>query len=439
MGFDVRWRFPCDPKVAIDTAAWFLKLTQLGAKLPLFQLVKLPANPFAFTLIALQTGLFDKLPLIGAPLVSSFLWSEFYMQLEHKFKHFRDCALAVLIEDEGSGRAALVASAAQITAESVNRIVRLTGGLFFVALSRERSEALFLDPMPRPRYSPLDSNPPHVLAQSVSVEARSGVTTGISAADRAVTIAALAARDPNPRAIVKPGHIFPVTARDGGLLVRNALPEGALDLVRLVYGVDAAVFVDLLCADGELADARSALKFAEQHNLACFSLSELTRHRLQSEQLVSLVAEARLPTTLAGELRSMMYRAAILGSEHLALTKGEWEQDETVLVRVQAESTLHDVFGNTANSSRQLLHAALRAIAQRGKGVLVYLRQPSEISPGHARMRGYGLGAQIVRALGVKKIDLLTNTAQPLVGINTFGLEVVKQTRMDSYLQELRQ
>ena len=363
----------------------------------------------------------------------------FQFELDQRIKHLKDRSLAVLIEDEGVGRAALVAPAANITPELVNSIIRLSGGLFFVALSRERSEALFLDPMPRPRYSPLDRGLPHVLAQSISVEARSGVTTGISAADRAVTIAALAASTPNPRAIVKPGHIFPVTTRDGGLLVRNGLPEGALDLVKLTYGADAAVFVDLLAANGELANTEAALELAEAQKLPCFSLSELTRYRLQNEQLVSLVAQARLPTLYAGEMRSLMFHAPILGSEHLALTKGEWSSDETVLVRVQAESTLQDVFGHAGKSSRLLLHAALRAIGQRGKGVLVYLRQSSQVASGQARMRGYGLGAQIVRALGVKKIDLLTNSAQPLAGITTFGLEVVKQSRLDSYLGELGQ
>ena len=360
------------------------------------------------------------------------------MNLHQRFEQFRHQSLAVLVDDEGVGRAALVAPGSNISANLVNRIIRLSGGLFFVALSRERSEALFLEPMPRPRYSPLDLGPTHALAQSISVEARSGVTTGISAADRAVTIAALAASEPNPRAIVKPGHIFPVTARNGGLLVRNGFPEGALDLLRLSSGSDAAVFVDLLRKDGEIANAREAIELARREQLQCFSLSELTRHRLQTEQLVSLLAEARLPTTFAGEMRSLMFHAAILGSEHLALTKGEWSQDETVLVRVQVESTLHDVFGQAGSSSRLMLHAALRAIGQRGKGVLIYLRQPNETNAGHARMRGYGLGAQIVRALGVKKIDLLTNTSQPLAGITTFGLEVVKQTRLDSFLEEVR-
>lgn len=363
-----------------------------------------------------------------------------HMDLAPKIEKFRSQSLAIVIDDEGSGRAALVAPATDISSQLVNRIIKLSGGLFFVALSHERSEALFLDPMPRPRYSPLDIGPPNVLAQSVSVEARTGVTTGISASDRAVTIRALGAREPNPRDIVKPGHIFPVTARNGGLLVRNGIPEGALDLVRLTFSataaIDAAVFVDLLRPDGELATCLEAQKVAQAEDISCFSLSELTRHRLHFEQLVTLVAEARLPTALAGEMRSMMFHAAVLGSEHLALTKGEWNDDQAVLVRVQVESTLHDVFGRSDYSSRLNIQAAMRAIGKRGKGVIIYLRQPTEVSIGQARMRGYGLGAQILRSLGVKKIDLLTNTSQTLAGITTFGLEVVKQTRLDEFFIE---
>jgi 3,4-dihydroxy 2-butanone 4-phosphate synthase/GTP cyclohydrolase II len=322
-------------------------------------------------------------------------------------------------------------------------VLQLSGGLTFVALSPERASALLLHNMTRPNVGEKLPSPSVLMSQYTSVEAREGITTGISAADRATTIAILGAEQPQPRALVKPGHIFPVETRDGGVLVKLAIPEGAVDLARLAGFTDAALFVDLLNEQGELMSAEQARAFGETHDIAVTSLTELITHRLEREPLITRVAEARLPTTLAGEVRAIVYRSRIHDVEHIALVKGEVQGEDPVLVRVQAESTVTDVFGGNAPSSRLHLQNALRAIGYRSRGVFLYLRRPfiddkstnvqsldvSDITLGSApaMMREYGVGAQILRDLGVSKIELLTATPRALVGLSSFGIQVLSQ------------
>ncbi len=352
--------------------------------------------------------------------------------------------LAILIDDAGSNsRAALVAPALNSQSDEINRVLQLSGGLTFVALSPERASALLLHSMTRPNMGEKLSCASVLLPQYTSVEAREGITTGISAADRATTIAILGAEHPQPRALVKPGHIFPVETREGGVLVKLAIPEGAVDLARLAGFTDAALFVDLLDEHGELMGAEQARAFGDIHGIAVTSLTELITHRLEREPLITRVAEARLPTTLAGEVKGIVYRSRIHDVEHIALVKGSVEGDEPVLVRVQAESTVTDVFGGNAPSSRFHLQNALRTIGARNRGVFLYLRRPfiddkshnvqsldaSDITPGSApaMMREYGVGAQILRDLGVTKIELLTATPRALAGLSSFGIHVVSQ------------
>jgi len=279
--------------------------------------------------------------------------------------------------------------------------------------------------------------------QYTSVEAREGISTGISAADRATTIAILGAPTPQPRALVKPGHIFPIETRDGGVLVRLAIPEGAIDLVRLAGFTDAALFIDLLDESGDLLDASAARSFGTKHSIPVTSLTELITYRLECEPLVSRVAEARLPTTLAGEMRAVVYRSRIHDVEHVALVKGAVDKGTPVLVRVQAENTVPDVFGGTGTNSRQHLQNSLRAIEARGSGILLYLRRPFVddkgqnvqslrdpkylSAPNATMMREYGVGAQILRDLGVKQIELLTATPRSLAGLPSFGIHITAQ------------
>lgn len=356
---------------------------------------------------------------------------------------FAQHRLTILIDDAGSSRAALVAPAFDMRSSEVNRLLHLSGGLTFVALSPERASAFLLHSMVRPNHGEKQLSTAQHMPLYTSVEARQGVSTGISAEDRAVSISILGAEQPQPRALVKPGHIFPVETRDGGVLVKLAIPEGALDLARLAGFTDAALFMDLLDQHGELMGAENARAFGAAHAIPVTSLTELIAYRLERESLVSRVAEARLPTTLAGDVRAIVYRSRLHDVEHIALVKGDVAGEDPVLVRVQAESTITDVFGGSAPSSRLHLQNALRAIGDRTRGVLLYLRRPffddkstnvqsldtPDLADGTtpAVMREYGVGAQILRDLGIRRIELLTSTPRSLAGLPSFGIHIVSQ------------
>ena len=361
---------------------------------------------------------------------------------------FKRTKLSVVVDDLSSSRAALVAPAQDITAEHVNRILAISGGLTFVALSPERAAAFLLSTMTRPSSFTPQTLPVSHMAQYVSVEAREGITTGISAADRAKTLQILGSEIAQPRALVKPGHIFPVETRSGGVLVKTAIPEGALDVVRMSEATDAALFVDLLDENGELMTERQAEDCACKEHLPIVTLSELIRYRLQQESLVQRVAEAALPTTLAGEIRAVVYRSHIGDVEHVALVKGDVKGDTPVLVRVQAEHTVPDVFGGSSPATRSHLQNSLREIGERERGILLYLRRPFTDTKGSAvqhlkdppsshsvrRMREYGVGAQILRDLGVTHVELLTSSTNLLEGLPSFGITVVAQRAIPQHL-----
>lgn len=361
---------------------------------------------------------------------------------------FKRTQLGILVDDLSSSRAALVAPVEDISPTQVNRIIRLSGGLTFVALSQERAAAFMLATMARPSTSGQHSVVKPLTSQYVSVEAREGITTGISATDRAKTLSILGARIAQPRALVKPGHIFPVETRDGGVLVRTAIPEGALDIVKMSDATDAALFMDLLSTDGTLMNERQARACAERENLPVTTLSDLIRHRLQQEPLVARVAQATLPTTLAGEVTSIVYRSSMSDIEHVALVKGDVKGDTPVLVRVQSEHTVSDVFGGRSPASRAHLQNSLTEIGKRGRGVLLYLRRPfvasngnsvqqlldPHTSPSARRMREYGVGAQILRDLGVTRVELLMSTTHLLEGLHSFGITVVAQNPIPELL-----
>lgn len=359
-----------------------------------------------------------------------------------RLAQFATSKLAVLLDDAGSGRAVIIAPTEGISAELVNEIITLSGGLTFVALSPERASAFLLSSMTR-GHPGANTVSQHSIPLYTSVEARSGVTTGISAADRATTLRILGEATPQPRALVRPGHIFPVETKAGGVLVRPAIPEAALDLVSMSGFTDAVLFMDLLDQSGDLLNVADTRALAERRKLTLFSISELIQYRLAREPLISRVAEATIPTKQAGELRAVVYRSVLHEMEHIAYVKGTVSPDEPVLVRVQSENTLADVFGGTTPPSRKHLHNSLRAIGERGCGIVLYLRKPliaegdstpnEHSSPSTAQMREYGIGAQILRDLGAGQIELMSSTNRALMGLSSFGISVTRQIAIPDY------
>lgn len=355
----------------------------------------------------------------------------------------------MLRDDLGeSHHSILVAPAQDISTNVVNSFLSLTGALLFVAVGPERVERLNLQPMQRPQPRPPSQVQPSVtIEMCLSVEARHNVTTGISVADRTATIRALGAVEPTPQLLVNPGHVIPVRTKPGGVLTKNALPEGACDLVRLAGFVDAALYIDLLNTEGEHLNSRGQISFAQEHDLEVVRLSEVVQHRLEQERIVERITEAKLPTRAAGEMRVILYRSPIHEGDHIALVKGEIDPESPTLTRVQPEFTLTDVFGGGPSQSRKLLHSAMRAIDERGSGVVLYLKRPdttrtaehpeiwnqSTHAKPSAMLREYGLGAQILADLGVQKIEMLTTSNRKMVGLKAYGVEVVAQRTLEAH------
>ncbi len=355
---------------------------------------------------------------------------------------FATTRLCVLRDDIGDNRSVLVAPAQDSSADEINRIISTTGGLTFVAITPERAASFMLSPMGDAVSNKTHPLQPGVLAQYTSVEAREGVSTGISAADRATTIRILGGEHPHPRSLVKPGHIFPVGTKQGGCLVKAEIPEAALDVVTLAGFSDAALFVDFLDNFGEFLAAAEAARWASEHQLPSVTISDLIQHRLILEPLVVRLSEAMLPTREAGTVKAIAYRSTIHDVEHVALVKGDITTGRPVVVRVQVENTVSDVFGGASPATRPQITGSLRALEQHASGVLLYLRRSSLLesplfsdslygSPTTSRetagMREYGVGAQILRDLGITQIELLSSTHKNLVGLDSFGISVVAQ------------
>ncbi len=353
-------------------------------------------------------------------------------------KNFKERKILILSDDCGENPRAVLVSFAQDIKESVlNEMISIAHGLVYVVVGPQRVADFGLTKMKSARrISP--NNESDLNGHCISVEAREGVSTGISIADRACTIRILGEEVPDKRKLVSPGHIFPVEARKGGVLVRNSLIEGALDVVSSLGVSDAAVMIDLLSQEGEFLNSSDQLTLSKKLELPLIKLSDIIRYKLEKERIVSRVAQTVIPSSIAGELKAYIFESELHGGEHLALVKGEIDSNKPVLIRVQTENTFADVFGGLKPSSRDVIASCLEAIQKEGSGVLLYLRKievghltkeisgvGNELNLSPDRMKEYGIGAQILLDLGVKKINLLTNSKRKLVGLNTFGIEIV--------------
>ena len=363
----------------------------------------------------------------------------------------RNGKLVVVVDDEDrENEGDLIGAAELVTPDLVNLMAREARGLLCVAITRERAAALDL-PMMEARNTSLFATP-----FTVSVDLREGTTTGISAADRAATIRALAAPESAPSDFARPGHIFPLRAQAGGVLRRPGHTEAAVDLARLAGLRPAGVLIEILAEDGTMARVPALRAFADRHSLRLITIQDLIAHRMRTETLVQKVVEVDLPTDRGG-FRLAAYEEVLTGDVHLALTKGgPFDPAQPVLARVHSQCVTGDIFGSARCDCGEQLAAAMSQIEREGRGVVLYMKQEGRgigllnklrayklqeegldtveanealgFQPDH---RDYGIGCQILHDLGARRLRLMTNNPRKRVGLSGFGLEVVEQVPIE--------
>ncbi len=344
----------------------------------------------------------------------------------------RDGRMFILADDESrENEGDLIIPAQMCTAGAVNFMARHGRGLICLALERPMVERLDLPRMSRTNDSRFKT------AFTVSIEAREGVTTGISAADRARTIAAAVAPDSGPDDLVSPGHVFPLVARDGGVLVRAGHTEAAVDIARLAGFSGAGVICEIMNEDGSMARLPDLAAFAQLHGLKIGTIADLIAYRRRTETLVERRHGSDFTSAFGGDFRLHVYVNRLNHAEHIALVKGDLATPSPVLVRMHALNMLDDVLGGRRNGRGGEIQEALRLIGEEGRGVLVLLRDPPPArietlleTPAEERgppqnLRDYGVGAQILLDLGVKNMILLTNSPKTVVGLEGYGLSIV--------------
>lgn len=357
--------------------------------------------------------------------------------------------LVIVVDDEDrENEGDLVVAAEHATPEAINFMVSHGRGLICVPMEPERLELLELKPMV------VESQSPFGTAWMVSVDAKQGVTTGISAHDRAQTIKTLIDSDAKPKDLIRPGHTFPLRARPGGVLVRAGHTEACVDLMRMSGLYPAGVICEIMNPDGSMARVPYLLEFAKTHNLKIGSISDLIKYRMQKERFVRRVVETALPTPY-GEFQLLAYESSIDGQAHMALVLGDIRQPP-VLVRVHSQCLTGDVFGSWRCDCGPQLESALKLIQKEGRGVVLYLRQEGRgiglvnklkayafqdqgldtVEANKALgfgpdLRDYGIGAQILADLGLTQVKLMTNNPRKLVGLDGFGLTIVERVPLE--------
>lgn len=368
-------------------------------------------------------------------------------RIEQAIEDYRAGRMVIIVDDEDrENEGDLCCAAEKVTPEIINFMAREGRGLICLPLTEERCDFLNL-PL---QVTEAENGTGFGTAFTVSIEARTGVTTGISAADRARTI--LAAVDPasKPSDIVRPGHVFPLRARQGGVLMRPGQTEASVDLARLAGLIPAGVICEIMNDDGSMARLPELEAFAAKHELNIISVADLIRYRINNEINVRRVAEARVPT-LHGEFNAVAFENLLNGEVHLAMVLGEIKPDVPTLVRVHTQSVLSDVFGSLHDDHGAQLQTALQRIREAGCGVLLYLKQEMrgvglaaqlqsyrvfdqtgdqetlsrELRDPMRDVRDYGTGAQILYELGVRKLKLLSNRPPKLHALEGFDLEIV--------------
>jgi 3,4-dihydroxy 2-butanone 4-phosphate synthase/GTP cyclohydrolase II len=372
-----------------------------------------------------------------------------FNSVEEAIEDIREGKIVIVVDDEDrENEGDLTIAASKVTPETINFMAKYGRGLICLAMTGKRLDELNIPMMVGENTSKFGT------AFTVSIEARHGVTTGISAADRSHTI--LTAIDPKsqPVDLARPGHIFPLRARSGGVLMRAGQTEASVDLARLAGLYPAGVICEVMSEDGTMARVPELMEVAKRHNLKLVTVADIIAYRLKNETFVKPVAEAAFPTEF-GDFKIVIFENLLDKDHHIALTKGIIDSEAAVMVRVHSQSTMGDVFRSLRSGTRNELHEALKAIQTAGNGVLIYLRQEekgenlvNEIQSyalqngggettkndapinSSSDLRIYGIGAQMLRELGVHKIHLLTNHPKKIVGLHGYGITVLDQIHL---------
>lgn len=367
-----------------------------------------------------------------------------FATIEAAAEDVRNGKMIIIVDDETrENEGDLVCAAEKITPEMINFMVTHARGLICLPMTESRCDELHLPMQTHNNTSSFGT------AFTVSIEAREGVTTGISAKDRAHTILTAVNPASTPADLARPGHIFPLRARDGGVLVRQGQTEASVDLSRLAGLNPSAVICEIMNEDGTMARLPELEVFAAKHDLKIISVADLVRYRIEKEKLVRCVVETDLPTA-HGKFRAAVYENITNGETHVAMILGDVSQTtEPVLVRVQTENITFAMFGSEIGDASQAMRSSLNKIAEAGRGVILYLRQnehnldlihqletyklmqeknldfqTARRETGYGRYRDYGIGAQILQDLGIEKIRLLTNHPPRVAALDAFNLEI---------------
>ena len=350
----------------------------------------------------------------------------------------------ILVDDEDRENEGDLCIPAEVaTPDVINFMAKYARGLICLAMQRSRVEQLGLSLMARRNEGR------HETAFTVSIEAREGVTTGISAHDRAHTISVATDINRGQDDIVTPGHVFPLVARDGGSLVRAGHTEAVVDIARLAGLTPAGVICEIMNDDGTMARLPDLMGFAEQHNLKIATIADLISYRRRTESIVERSLESVLNSRYGGSWRLIVYLNKVTYAEHIALIKGDITEDAPILVRMHSLNVMEDVLGDQSGSrGGGELQSAMRSIADKGRGVVVVMREPtstalsekirskikSATSEGGTEneLRDYGVGAQILLDLGIKEMILLTNSEQTVIGLKGYGLSILKRQTTSS-------
>jgi 3,4-dihydroxy 2-butanone 4-phosphate synthase/GTP cyclohydrolase II len=367
-----------------------------------------------------------------------------FATIDEAVADIRDGRMIIIVDDEDrENEGDLVCAAEKVTPEIINFMARHARGLICLPLTEERCDELHLTTQVADNTSFLGT------AFTVSIDARRGITTGISASDRATTILVAVEPKSRPQDLARPGHIFPLRAKDGGVLVRPGQTEASVDMARIAGLYPAGVICEIMNEDGTMSRLPELEEFAKQHNLKVISVADLVRYRMSKEKLIRRVVETDLPTVY-GRFRAVAYENVINGDVHLAMVMGNVRTDDPVLVRVHTENVTCDMFGSLIDDTGFQLHTALEKIAAAARGVVLYLRQrehsldlvnqlrtygvmqesglnkrEASLQTGYGIDRDYGVGAQILHDLGLRQILLLSNHPPKVAALEGFELSVV--------------